>query len=88
VKDGDASPRERLGYEFCIRLPNSEIYSLCGRDVAQTHRRPSRREFFYIDVNHWFNNRQSEGRIVGCRKCLAVLRKHTSDELAIMGNEE
>ena len=66
-------------YQHCINNTLANLdpaspkkTSLCGRDITMN--------WHFIDVLHWFQNRQNEGRLMGCPECLRVVKKIVDEE--------
>ena len=61
----------RKDYEHCIldpEEPQGFLHSICGRHISM--------EFHFTNVRHWMNNRlEYQGRLIGCRQCLAIIKE-------------
>ena len=60
----------RKDYEHCILIPKEfggYLYSICGKEPWS--------EFYFTSIRHWLDNRKNEGRLIGCRQCLAVIKE-------------
>jgi hypothetical protein len=62
-------------YRYCInKSPRHVLQKLayCGKIVTN--------RWHFVDLVHWAQNREAEGRLMGCTECLSVVRDLTDRE--------
>ena len=47
--------------------------TICGRRLGPT-------EFYFVDIDHAFNNARNRGRLLTCKRCIAEVAKQFREE--------
>jgi len=68
----------RSNYVMCIRDNREDKLgkTLCSRHIHSF-------EFTFTGLDHWFYNRQAEGRLLGCEFCVHIAKETMNEEKSL-----